>query len=180
MASSIPAPAPAEIAVAAMQASRPRGRRMPGLMRLGLGFVALLAVLAVVAPWVVPQDPERQSLRTRLKPPTLEGADGHAHLFGTDHLGRDVLSRVIYGSRVSLAIGFSAVVVGGLLGSALGILAGFGGGRMDAVIMTVADAQLAFPFILLAIGIIGVLGPSFPTLIVVIGLSGWVSYTRIL
>jgi len=163
-----------------MQAARPRGRRMPWLMRLGLGFVALLAVLAVVAPWVVPQDPERQSLRTRLKPPTLEGADGRAHLFGTDHLGRDVFARVIYGSRVSLVVGLSAVLVGGLIGSALGLAAGYVGGRVDAVIMTVADAQLAFPFVLLAIGIIAVLGPSFPTLVAVIGLSGWVSYARIL
>lgn len=179
MASSIPAPAPAELALAAMQESRPRGRRMPWLMRLGLGVVALLALLAVVAPWVV-QDPERQSLRTRLKPPTLEGADGRAHLLGTDHLGRDVLARVIYGSRVSLVVGLSAVLVGGLLGSTLGLAAGYRGGRVDAVIMTVADAQLAFPFILLAIGIIAVLGPSFPTLVVVIGLSGWVSYARIL
>ena len=180
MASSIPAPAPAELAVAVMQASRPRGRRMPWLMRLGLGFVALLAVLAVVAPWVIPQDPERQSLRTRLKPPTLEGADSRAHLLGTDHLGRDVLARVVYGSRVSLVVGLAAVLVGGLIGSTLGLAAGYRGGRVDAVIMTVADAQLAFPFILLAIGIIGVLGPSFPTLVIVVGLSGWVSYARIL
>ena len=179
MASSIPAPAPTELAVAAMQASRPRGRRMPWLMRVGLGVVALLAVLAVIAPWVV-QDPERQSLRARLKPPVWEATDGRAHLLGTDHLGRDVLARVIYGSRVSLVVGLSAVLVGGLIGSVLGLVAGYRGGRLDAVIMTVADAQLAFPFILLAIGIIAVLGPSFPTLIVVIGLSGWVSYARIL
>jgi peptide/nickel transport system permease protein len=148
-------------------------------MRLGLGVVALLAVLAVVAPWVV-QDPERQSLRVRLKPPTLEGADGRLHLLGTDHLGRDVLARVVFGSRVSLVVGFSAVLVGGLLGSTMGLIAGYRGGRVDAIIMTVADAQLAFPFILLAIGIIAVLGPSFPTLVIVIGLSGWVSYARIL
>jgi len=180
MASSIPVPAPAELAVGAMQASRPRSGRMPWLMRLGLGFVALMAVLAVAAPWVVPEDPERQSLRTRLKPPTLEGADGRAHLLGTDHLGRDILARVVYGSRVSLVVGLAAVLVGGFIGSTLGLAAGYRGGRVDAVIMTVADAQLAFPFILLAIGIIGVLGPSFPTLVVVIGLSGWVSYARIL
>jgi peptide/nickel transport system permease protein len=179
MASSIPAPAPAELALAVMQKTRPRGRRMPWLMRLGLGVVALLAVLAVVATWVV-QDPERQSLRVRLKPPTLEGADGRPHLLGTDHLGRDVLARVVFGSRVSLVVGISAVLVGGLLGSTMGLIAGYRGGRVDEIIMTVADAQLAFPFILLAIGIIAVLGPSFPTLVIVIGLSGWVSYARIL
>ena len=162
-----------------MREARPRGRRMPWLMRLGLGVVTLLAVLAVVAPWVV-QDPERQSLRVRLKPPTLESADGRPHLLGTDHLGRDVLARVVFGSRVSLVVGFSAVLVGGLLGSTMGLIAGYRGGRVDEIIMTLADAQLAFPFILLAIGIIAVLGPSFPTLVIVIGLSGWVSYARIL
>jgi peptide/nickel transport system permease protein len=153
---------------------------MPWLVMAGLGFVGLLILVAVAAPLIAPQDPTRQSLRGRLGAPTLEGSDGRAHLLGTDHLGRDVLSRVIHGSRVSLLVGFAAVLVGGVLGSAAGILAGFSRGRLDAVIMTVADAQLAFPFILLAIGIIAVLGPSFPTLVVVIGLSGWVSYARIL
>jgi peptide/nickel transport system permease protein len=181
MASSIPASVPTD-AAGAWVFGRPRvgGRRVPWLTVAGVGFVLLVAAVALAAPWLAPEDPIRQSLRGRLSPPTLEGVDGRAHLFGTDHLGRDVLSRVIYGSRVSLIVGFSAVVMGGILGSALGILAGFAGGRVDGVIMTVADAQLAFPFILLAIGIIAVLGPSFPTLIVVIGLSGWVSYARIL
>ena len=181
MAPSIPESAPAEAPAAwALAWPRVSGRRVPWLTVVGVGFVLWVAVVAAAAPWLAPQDPIRQSLRGRLRAPTIEGADGRAHLFGTDHLGRDVLSRVIYGSRVSLVVGFSAVVLGGLLGSALGILAGFGGGRMDSIIMTVADAQLAFPFVLLAIGIIAVLGPSFPTLIVVIGLSGWVSYARIL
>ncbi|HTY80319.1 MAG TPA: ABC transporter permease [Candidatus Bathyarchaeia archaeon] len=177
MASSTLAHAPADLEV--LQRTRPRGRRMPWLMRVGVAFLVLLAALAVVAPWVV-QDPERQSLRVRLKPPTLEGADGHPHYLGTDHLGRDVLARVVFGSRVSLVVGLAAVIVGGIIGSTLGLVAGYRGGRVDEMIMTVADAQLAFPFILLAIGIIAVLGPSFPTLVVVIGLSGWVSYARIL
>ena len=181
MASSIPASVPTD-ASAWTAFARPRvgGRRVPWITVAGVGFVLLVAVMAATAPWLAPADPVRQSLRGRLSPPTLEGADGRAHVLGTDHLGRDVLSRVIYGSRVSLVVGFCAVVIGGLLGSTLGILAGFSTSRVDGIIMTVADAQLAFPFILLAIGIIAVLGPSFPTLIVVIGLSGWVSYARIL
>jgi peptide/nickel transport system permease protein len=146
----------------------------------GVVFVGLVATLAIGAPWVAPQDPVRQSLRARLAAPTRAAADEKAHLLGTDHLGRDVLSRMIHGARVSLLVGVAAVVVGGLLGASLGLLAGFRAGWIDSVIMTVADAQLAFPFILLAIGIIAVIGPSFPTLVVVIGLSGWVSYARIL
>jgi len=181
MASSIPASVPAEAArPAAAAEARGRRRRVPWLVVGGLGFVGLLIVVALAAPLIAPQDPTRTALRGRLGAPTLNGSDGRAHLLGTDHLGRDVLSRVIYGSQVSLLVGFAAVGVGGVLGSAAGILAGFSRGRLDAVIMTVADAQLAFPFILLAIGIIAVLGPSFPTLVVVIGLSGWVSYARIL
>ena len=181
MASSIPASAPADAALAAPAVRVPaRRRRSPGLVVAGVGFVAVLLLVAAAAPLLAPQDPVRQALRGRLAAPTWKGSDGRAHLLGTDHLGRDVLSRVIYGSRVSLVIGFAAVLVGGVLGSAAGLAAGFSRGRLDAVIMTVADAQLAFPFILLAIGIIAVLGPSFPTLVVVIGLSGWVSYARIL
>ena len=181
MASSIPASAPADAALVAPAVRVPRRRRrFPVLVVAGVSFVALLLVVAAAAPLIAPQDPVRQSLRGRLAAPTWQGSDGRAYLLGTDHLGRDVLSRVIYGSRVSLTIGFSAVLVGGLLGAAAGLGAGFASGRVDAAIMTLADAQLAFPFILLAIGIIAVLGPSFPTLVVVIGLSGWVSYARIL
>jgi peptide/nickel transport system permease protein len=181
MDSSIPVSASADLVVVA--ASAKAGRRARRARRLtagGVGFILLLVLMAVTAPWLAPHDPTRQSLRARLVAPTLEAADGRAHLMGTDHLGRDVLSRMIYGSRVSLLVGFAAVLVGGLVGSALGILAGFRGGWVDTAIMTVADAQLAFPFILLAIGIIAVLGPSFVTIVVVISLAGWVGYARIL
>lgn len=183
MASSIPASAAPE-AGAVLGPVAPRAgalrRRGIALALAGAAFVLLLALVAAAAPWLAPQDPTRQSLRTRLAAPTVAAADGRAHLLGTDHLGRDVLSRLIWGARVSLLVGFAAVVVGGLLGATLGLLAGFRGGWFDNVIMTLADAQLAFPFILLAIGIIAVLGPSFATLIVVIGLSGWMAYARIL
>ena len=171
---------PTESSGLAAPAPALRARRTARLAMAGFAFVLLLGAVAMAAPWLAPHDPTRQSLRDRLAPPTLEAPDGRARLLGTDHLGRDVLSRVIYGARVSLVVGLSAVVVGGALGATLGIAAGFRGGFADSVIMTLADAQLAFPFILLAIGIIAVLGPSFPTLIVVIGLSGWVSYARIL
>ena len=182
MASSIPASVPAEAVagLAAPERGGTGGRRTRRLVAAGGLFVLALTLVAVAAPWLAPQDPTRQSLRGRLAAPTLEGADGRAHLLGTDHLGRDVLSRVIWGARVSLLVGFAAVVVGGLVGATLGIVAGYRGSWADSAIMTLADAQLAFPFILLAIGIIAVLGPSFPTLIVVIGLSGWMSYARVL
>jgi peptide/nickel transport system permease protein len=152
----------------------------PWLALAGVAFVAALFVVAAAAPVLAPHDPVRQSLRVRLKPPTLEGADGFAHPFGTDHLGRDVLSRTMHGARVSLTIGFAAVAVGSLIGATVGIIAGYRRGWFDTVVMTLADAQLAFPFILLAIGIIAVLGPSFPTLVVVVGLSGWMTYARVL
>ena len=181
MASSIPASVPAEAgAPLAPTAGGRVARRTRRLALAGGTFVAVLLLVAAAAPWLAPHDPVRQSLRGRLAAPTLEGADGRAHPLGTDHLGRDVLSRTIYGARVSLVVGFAAVIVGGLVGASLGIAAGYRGGWLDTAIMTVADAQLAFPFILLAIGIIAVLGPSFPTLIVVIGLSGWPGYARVL
>jgi len=179
MASSIPVSVPADAALEAARGGRV-AQRTRRLVAAGAGFVLLLALVAVAAPWLSPHDPVRQSLRGRLAAPTLEGADGRAHPLGTDHLGRDVLSRTLYGARVSLLVGFAAVAVGSVVGGALGILAGYRGGWTDSVVMTVADAQLAFPFVLLAIGIIGVLGPSFPTLVAVIGLSGWVDYARVL
>jgi peptide/nickel transport system permease protein len=157
-----------------------RRRRVPWPLYVGAAFVAALAVVALAAPLIAPHNPERGSLRARLTAPTLEAADGKAYLLGTDQLGRDVLSRMVFGTRVSLTIGFAAVAVGGIMGGLLGLLAGFRGGWMDEVVMTLADAQLAFPFILLAIGIIAVLGPSFQNLVVVVGLSGWVTYARVL
>ena len=149
-------------------------RRFHWAFLVGASFFVIVCILLILTPWIAPYDPAAQNLLNRLAAP------GPEHLFGTDHLGRDILSRVIFGTRVSLVVGFAAVGIGSLIGGLLGLVAGFRGGWLDEVIMTVVDAQLAFPFILLAIGIIAVLGPSFPNLIVVVGLSGWVTYARVL
>src|SRR5439155_21407341 len=115
-----------------------RARRTARLATAGFAFVLVLGAVAVAAPWLAPHYPTRQALRGRLTAPTLEAADGRARLLGTDHLGRDVLSRVICGARVSLVVGVEAVVVGGALGEALGLAAGIRGGFNDCEIMSPA------------------------------------------
>ncbi len=150
----------------------------PLVVLSGLMVFALL-MAAVFSPLAAPHNPVRERLLDRLLPPAW-AKDGEWHyVLGTDHLGRDVVSRMMYGSRVSLVVGFAAMVVGGSLGIALGVTSGYIGGRFDDVVMALADMQLAFPTILLAITIIAVLGPSFPNLVMVIGISGWVTYARI-
>src|SRR2546427_10440961 len=142
MASSIPASARAELASpAATAASVGRSRRTRVLALCGGVFVLLLVVVALAAPAIAPHDPIRQSLRARLAAPTLSAADGKAHVLGTDHLGRDVLSRTIFGARVSLLVGFAAVGGGGIVGATLRLLAGFPGGRAHTLILTRAPAQ---------------------------------------
>ena len=155
-------------------------KKVPLFVWVSTAFMIVVVVAAVCAPLVSPYDPVQQSLRERLKAPTWFPEEGRQrHLLGTDQLGRDILSRIIYGSRVSLIVGFAAVIIGGAIGGSLGLLSGYAGGIVDEIIMLLVDAQLAFPFILLAIGIIAVLGPSFGNLIVIVGLSGWVTYARL-
>ena len=161
-------------------ARRPGRRKVPLFVWASAAFLTVVVLVAVAAPLVSPYDPIRQSLRERLKGPSLFPEPGRQqHLLGTDQLGRDVLSRIIHGSRISLTVGFAAVVIGGAIGGILGLVSGYAGGIVDEVIMLVVDAQLAFPFILLAIGIIAVLGPSFGNLVIIVGLSGWVTYARL-
>jgi peptide/nickel transport system permease protein len=146
----------------------------------GLVVVLVVVLTAVAAPLVTPFDPIEQDLGDlRLKAPGFRDAAGRVHPLGTDHLGRDLLARVIYGARPALLVGFAAVVISGVIGMAAGLVSGYFGGRLDDVLMRLADVQLAFPFILLAIAVIGVLGPSLTTIIVVIGVSSWVVYARI-
>lgn len=147
---------------------------------LAIFFLILFIFAAVFSPQLAPKDPNRQNLILRLQPPFTPNAEGEVEfILGTDGLGRDVLSRLIYGARVSLLVGISAVFVGGLLGTFLGLLAGGRGGRLDDVIMRVADIQLAFPFILLAIMVLVVLGSGILNLVLVLGIGQWVTYARI-
>jgi peptide/nickel transport system permease protein len=146
----------------------------------GLIVVAIVVLTAVAAPLLSPFDPIEQDLGDlRLKAPGFRDTGGRVHPLGTDHLGRDLLARVIHGARPALLVGFAAVAISGLIGMATGLISGYFGGRMDDVLMRLADIQLAFPFILLAIAVIGVLGPSLQTIIIVIGVSSWVVYARI-
>jgi peptide/nickel transport system permease protein len=147
---------------------------------IGLLILVTMAGAAIFAPVVAPYDPEWQERSDRLVPPLTRSEDsGNFYLLGTDSLGRDMLSRVIYGARVSLLIGFLSVAVSAPVGVLLGLLAGYSGRLVDDIIMRLADIQLAFPFILLAMVIVSVLGPSIRNLILVLAISGWVVYARV-
>ena len=154
------------------------------LVRRRTALFGLLVVLGVVlaaafASVVAPFDPLEQDIGQRLREPGWQDAQGHVHPLGTDHLGRDILSRIVFGSRIALVVGLAAVLISGVLGMLIGLVAGYFGGRVDDFLMRLADIQLAFPFILLAIAVIGVLGPSLRNIIIVIGVSSWVVYARV-
>lgn len=147
---------------------------------LGLLVLLVLIVAAVLAPLVAPYDPEWQERAERLVPPLSSGENsGRLYLMGTDALGRDILSRVIHGARISLLIGFASVAISAPLGVLLGLVSGYSSRWLDDVIMRLADVQLAFPFILLAMVIVSVLGTSTRNLIIVLAISGWVMYARV-
>jgi peptide/nickel transport system permease protein len=147
---------------------------------LAMLILSIMTFLAIFGPQIAPKDPNRQSLIERLTPPMTANEDGViAYTLGTDGMGRDLLSRLIYGARVSLLVGFSAMLIGGILGTTLGIIAGYFGGILDDVIMRLADIQLAFPFILLTIMVLVVLGAGVLNLVLVLGVGQWVTYARI-
>jgi peptide/nickel transport system permease protein len=142
-------------------------------------MLVLLILAAVFADSVSPHDPTEQHIAQRLQPPAwMEGGDW-TYPLGTDQLGRDMLSRIIHGARVSLAVGFAAVAVSGVLGVVVGLLAGFYGGWIERIIMRLVDTQLAIPRILLAVSIIAVLGQGVLNVIIVLGIAGWMTYARI-
>lgn len=147
---------------------------------LGGFIVTAIVLVAIFAPLLAPYDPYRQDLINRLTPPVWSDEGSWAHPLGTDNYGRDMLSRLIYGSRLSITVGVAAALLSCVLGSALGMLAGYRGGRTEQVIMRFADAHLAFPDILLAILIVAAIGGSALNLVLVLGVSGWMVYARVM
>jgi len=143
---------------------------------------ALLAVLlcALLAPRLAPRDPDEQDLTARLLPPSWQAGGMPDYLLGTDALGRDMLSRIVYGARISMIVGFAAVTVQAGVGCMLGLASGYYGGRLDALFMRIADIQLAVPFLVLAIAVMAVLGAGLRNVILVLGISGWVIYGRVI
>jgi peptide/nickel transport system permease protein len=158
--------------------ARPR-RRVSFRAVFGLSVLLLMGGAAVFAPKLAPWDPARQMLLKRLRPPMWQERGLREHPLGTDHLGRDILSRILYGGRISLGVGLTAVTLSALLGVTLGLLAGFFGGRADAFIMRVVDVFLAIPYILLAMGVVFALGPSLFNVILVMAVTRWVQFARI-
>ena len=155
------------------------------LWRLKWGVAAAVVILmiigsAVLAPWVATHDPLSVNIRNRLAPPAWMDGGTPRHLLGTDQVGRDLLSRVIYGGRISLAVGTSAVLISASIGVLMGLGAGYFGSRVDWTIMTLVNVMLTFPFVLLALAVIAVLGPSLVNMIIVLGVADWPLYTRVI
>jgi peptide/nickel transport system permease protein len=142
-------------------------------------FLLAASIAAAFGPLFAPLDPNRQNLVLRLAEPMAAGPDGSVFLLGSDALGRDVFSRLLSGARVSLLVGIAAIAVGGTIGVIAGLLSGYFGGWVDDLIMRVGDIQLAFPFILLAIMFLVVLGAGVWNLVLVLGVGQWVTYARI-
>lgn len=144
----------------------------------GLVIVALVVFAAVFGQWLMPFDPEAQGILQRLKPPMWQGKSG-MHLLGTDALGRDMFSRLVAGARVSLLVGIASVAISGTLGVMLGLIAGYDDRVLGRIIMGFTDIQLAIPFLVLALAVAAVVGPSLWNIIVILGLTNWVQYARV-
>ena len=145
----------------------------------GLLVVLVVVIFAIASPLLSPYDPSLQSLADRMLPPFASSPEGGFHLLGTDHLGRDMLSRLVFGSRISLLVGLSAALLAGTLGVLLGLVAGYFGGRTDDLIMRLSDVQLALPYILVAMAILAIVGSSLLNIILVLSGTQWVTYARV-
>ncbi len=151
-------------------------------LRLGaVGGIVILALLmsALFCPYLAPHDPYKQNIMNRLRPPAWMERGQAQHLLGTDHLGRDLFSRILYGSRISLVVGISAAVLMAIIGVGLGLLAGYYGGRVDSLISFFVNCMMGFPFILLAMSLVAVLGPNLQNIIITLALTSWPVFTRV-
>lgn len=161
------------------------GRRLPrfqsGDLLVLAAFLTLatIALCALIPSTLAPHPPNRQEITLRLRPPGWMARGNPAYPLGTDQLGRDLLSRVIYGARISLIVALSALLISGTVGVSIGLLAGYYRGWLDDWIMRLADVQLAIPYVLLAIAIIAVIGPSNRNVVLVLAVNGWVVYARL-
>jgi peptide/nickel transport system permease protein len=166
---------PAPLSLPPIPAWRRRLRRSLGHRGLVIGsaILALIALAALLAPWLSPHDPYAQEVTQRLIPPAWYGKGSWEHLLGTDKLGRDYLSRLLYGARVSLFIGLATALISGLIGTTMGVLAGYYGGRVDAVISYIVTTRLAMPVVLVALAMASLVGGSLKVVIVLLGLLLW-------
>jgi peptide/nickel transport system permease protein len=149
-----------------------RMRRHKGLM-FGLALIGIVFLLALLAPLIAPHDPYVQNLKARLIPPFWYPKGNWTHPLGTDNLGRDYLSRLIYGARISLLIGVSAMIISGIIGTGLGLVAGYFGGRVDMIVNFIITARLAMPVVLVALAVVAMVGGSLPVVILTLGLLKW-------
>jgi peptide/nickel transport system permease protein len=154
--------------------------RTSGFPVIPCAILLLLAFVAVFADFIAPADPEIGTLGMRFKPPAWQAGGVEQHLLGTDHLGRDVLTRLIFGARVSMVVGITAVLFAGAVGTLLGILSGYMGGWVDQVIMRVTDTWLAIPALTYAIFLAAVVGPSEMNIVIILGLVYWTRYARVI
>jgi peptide/nickel transport system permease protein len=161
-------------------ASRWVAFRADDIPLLPIAILALLILVALFADVIAPWDPEVGSLGDRFRPPAWQAGASDKHLLGTDHLGRDVLSRLVFGARVSMIVGLTVVLVAGVLGTALGVLSGYLGGWVDQAVMRVTDAWLALPTLIFAIFLAVIVGPSEMNLVVILGAVYWTRYARVI
>jgi peptide/nickel transport system permease protein len=175
-----PAPAaPSPLASVPITYRLPR-IRTEGLPVIPIVILVTLALLAIFADVIAPHNPEIGSLSQRFRPPAWVAGGSTEYLLGTDHIGRDVLSRLIFGARVSMLVGFTAVIIAGVLGSTLGILSGYLGGWVDQVIMRVTDTWLALPALTFAIFLAAIVGPSEWNIVIILGAVYWTRYARVI
>jgi len=152
-------------------------RRLPVIPVTILGIVVFVAIFADL---ITPYPPNEMSLTDRLTPPFFVSGGSPSHLLGTDNLGRDLLSRIIFGARISLSVALLVIAICSIFGTILGMLAGYLGGRLEALLMRVTDAALAFPALLIALLLGGALGPSFGTVVLALSALGWAPYARMM